>query len=58
VTRNDRIPFLDIVTPHVELEEELCAVFKGALRTAGFLVAPLWMASKPSSPRFARSAIA
>src|SRR3984885_280232 len=31
------IPFLDLVTPHVELEEELTAVFQKALRTAGFI---------------------
>jgi len=31
------IPFLDLVTPHVELEEELTEVFQKALRTAGFI---------------------
>src|SRR3954465_5285271 len=31
------IPFLDLVTQHVELEDELVAVFKSALRTAGFI---------------------
>ncbi len=31
------IPFLDLVTPHVELEAELTAVFQQALRTAGFI---------------------
>ena len=31
------IPFLDLVTPHVELEEELTAVFQKAIRTAGFI---------------------
>ena len=31
------IPFLDLVTPHVELEQELTAVFRQALRTAGFI---------------------
>ena len=31
------IPFLDLVTPHVELEQELTAVFRKALRTAGFI---------------------
>src|SRR5947209_18855708 len=31
------IPFLDLVTPHVELEQELTAVFKATLRTAGFI---------------------
>jgi len=31
------IPFLDLITPHVELEDELTAVFQQALRTAGFI---------------------
>jgi dTDP-4-amino-4,6-dideoxygalactose transaminase len=34
---NGHVPFLDLVTPHAELEEELVAVFKAALRTAGFI---------------------
>jgi dTDP-4-amino-4,6-dideoxygalactose transaminase len=35
------IPFLDLVTPHVELEEELTAVFRRALHTAGFIGGPM-----------------
>ncbi len=31
------IPFLDLITPHVELEEELLSVFRDVLRTAGFV---------------------
>lgn len=31
------IPFLDLVTPHRELEEELVSVFRSALGTAGFI---------------------
>lgn len=31
------IPFLDLVTPNSELEQELTAVFQKALRTAGFV---------------------
>jgi dTDP-4-amino-4,6-dideoxygalactose transaminase len=34
------IPFLDLVTPHVELEQEFTAVFQQALRTAGFIGGP------------------
>jgi dTDP-4-amino-4,6-dideoxygalactose transaminase len=34
------IPFLDLVTPHVELEEEFTAVFQQALRTAMFIGGP------------------
>lgn len=35
------IPFLDLVTPHVALEEELTAVFRRALQTAGFIGGPM-----------------
>jgi len=31
------IPFLDLVTPHLELEQELTGVFRRALVTAGFI---------------------
>jgi dTDP-4-amino-4,6-dideoxygalactose transaminase len=31
------IPFVDLITPHVELEEELIAVVRKALRTAHFI---------------------
>jgi dTDP-4-amino-4,6-dideoxygalactose transaminase len=35
------IPFLDLITPHVELEQELTDVFRRALRTAGFIGGPM-----------------
>ena len=35
------IPFLDLVTPHLELEQELTNVFQQALRTAGFIGGPM-----------------
>jgi dTDP-4-amino-4,6-dideoxygalactose transaminase len=35
------IPFLDLITPHVELEHELTAVFRRALQTAGFIGGPM-----------------
>jgi dTDP-4-amino-4,6-dideoxygalactose transaminase len=35
------IPFLDLVTPHVELEQELTAVFRQVLHTAGFIGGPM-----------------
>ena len=38
---NRGIPFLDLVTPHVELEPELTQVFSQALRTAGFIGGPM-----------------
>src|ERR1700682_570918 len=34
---NSSVPFLDLVTPHAELQEELVAVFRSALKTAGFI---------------------
>jgi len=38
---NNRIPFLDLITPHKELEDELVSVFRTALRTAGFIGGPM-----------------
>lgn len=35
------IPFLDLITPHVELEEELTALFRRVLHTAGFIGGPM-----------------
>ncbi len=34
---NEKIPFLDLVTPHLELEEELVDVFRNAIRTGRFI---------------------
>lgn len=34
---SDNIPFLDLITPHRELEQELVEVFREGLRTAGFI---------------------
>jgi dTDP-4-amino-4,6-dideoxygalactose transaminase len=41
VSVNQEIPFLDLVTPHLELEEELVSIFRNALRTAGFVGGPM-----------------
>jgi dTDP-4-amino-4,6-dideoxygalactose transaminase len=35
------VPFLDLITPHVEMEQELTEVFRRALRTAGFIGGPM-----------------
>jgi dTDP-4-amino-4,6-dideoxygalactose transaminase len=35
------VPFLDLVTPHLELEQELTSVFRRALHTAGFIGGPM-----------------
>jgi dTDP-4-amino-4,6-dideoxygalactose transaminase len=41
MTQNNKIPFLDLITPHRELEGELVNVFKAALGTAGFIGGPM-----------------
>ena len=35
------IPFLDLVTPHVEMEQELTVIFHRVLRTAAFIGGPM-----------------
>jgi dTDP-4-amino-4,6-dideoxygalactose transaminase len=39
--KTNGIPFLDLVTPHKELREELVDVFNSALDTAGFIGGPV-----------------
>jgi dTDP-4-amino-4,6-dideoxygalactose transaminase len=41
ISNNGKIPFLDLVTPHQELEAELVPVFQKVLRTAGFVGGPM-----------------
>lgn len=41
MSTNGKIPLVDLVTPHRELEEELVSVFKTALKTAGFIGGPM-----------------
>jgi dTDP-4-amino-4,6-dideoxygalactose transaminase len=38
---NSNIPFLDLITPHMELEQELTDVFLRALLTASFIGGPM-----------------
>jgi dTDP-4-amino-4,6-dideoxygalactose transaminase len=40
-SNNEKIPFLDLITPHQELELELVPVFQQVLRTAGFVGGPM-----------------
>ncbi len=35
------VPFLDLVSPHVEMEQELTEIFRKALHTAGFIGGPM-----------------
>src|SRR6202035_5640703 len=38
---SNSIPFLDLVSPHVEMEQELTAIFHQVLHTAGFIGGPM-----------------
>jgi dTDP-4-amino-4,6-dideoxygalactose transaminase len=38
---SEKIPFLDLITPHQQLEPELTAVFHKVLQTAGFVGGPM-----------------
>ena len=38
---SQNIPFLDLVTPHVELERELTAIFQQVIHSAGFIGGPM-----------------
>jgi len=38
---SNAIPFLDLVTPHLELEQELTGIFRRVLHTAGFIGGPM-----------------
>ena len=40
MTVNNTVPFLDLVAPHQELEQDLLSVFRTALKTAGFIGGP------------------
>lgn len=37
IRSNITIPFIDLVTPHLELEDELVAIFRNTLKTANFV---------------------
>jgi dTDP-4-amino-4,6-dideoxygalactose transaminase len=41
MTNPTKVPFLDLVTPHLELESELLAVVKKAFSNAGFIGGPM-----------------
>ena len=41
MTPTNKIPFVDLVTPHRELQDELVDVFKAALNTAAFIGGPM-----------------
>src|ERR1700734_13376 len=41
MSNNEKIAFLDLVTPHKELEQELTSVFQKVISTAGFVGGPM-----------------
>jgi dTDP-4-amino-4,6-dideoxygalactose transaminase len=41
MTNTNKVPFLDLITPHQELEAELLAVAKKVFSTAGFIGGPM-----------------
>lgn len=41
MSSNNNIPFLDLITPHLKLKDELTTVFTQALQTAGFIGGPM-----------------
>ncbi|MGH9455974.1 MAG: DegT/DnrJ/EryC1/StrS family aminotransferase, partial [Terriglobia bacterium] len=41
IKATDKIPFLDLIAPHLEIEAELLAVFSSALKKAAFVGGPL-----------------
>src|SRR5258705_3073013 len=49
---NAHVPFLDLVTPHEELEQELVTVFRSALHTAGFIGGPMLEGFEQDFARF------
>jgi dTDP-4-amino-4,6-dideoxygalactose transaminase len=38
---NTKVPFLDLITPHLELEDEFVTVFRDALKTGQFIGGPM-----------------
>ena len=51
---NGRIPLVDLITPHRELEEELVSVFKTALNAGGFVGGPMVRAFERGFAEFCR----
>jgi dTDP-4-amino-4,6-dideoxygalactose transaminase len=52
---NKPIPFLDLVTPHLELENELTAVFQEVLKTAHFIGGPMVKSFESNFSKFCNS---
>ena len=54
--QSNPIPFLDLVTPHLELEQELTSVFKQVLTTARFIGGPMVEGFEKNFARFCTAA--
>lgn len=52
MTAQTKIPFLDLITPHLELEDELINVFHETIKTAGFIGGPMVEAFEHDFARF------
>jgi dTDP-4-amino-4,6-dideoxygalactose transaminase len=52
MNENSGVPFLDLITPHVELEAELVEVFRNALHVAGFIGGPMLEGFEEDFSRF------
>ncbi len=52
----NKIPFLDLITPHAELKDELCEVFSAALETAGFIGGPMVQGFEQDFAQFCEAA--
>jgi dTDP-4-amino-4,6-dideoxygalactose transaminase len=52
----NKIPFLDLVTPHAELKDELCQVFTTVLETAGFIGGPMVQGFEQDFARYCEAA--
>ncbi len=48
----DQVPFLDLITPHVELEQELVSAFRKSLRMASFVGGPVIESFEEEFARF------
>jgi dTDP-4-amino-4,6-dideoxygalactose transaminase len=52
MTAKMKVPFLDLVTPHLEMEEELISIFRNTLKTAGFVGGPVVEAFESDFAKF------
>jgi dTDP-4-amino-4,6-dideoxygalactose transaminase len=56
MSSTQNVPFLDLVTPHAELEDELLAVYRTVMSTAGFIGGPFVEGFERDFAAFCRTA--